>query len=112
MRGRFLGLLDDPGFAAAMAPFDECEECAHQCAYRRRAESVVHADPDAAARLVELASAGSWKAAAAALPAPGSDHDEDYRMCVFVHAVRTTAVSEPVRMVRQMRRHLRESPVP
>jgi len=110
VRGRFERLLDDPRFAAALAPFDECEECGHRCAYRRRAESVVLADPAAATRLVDQVADGSWAATAADLTA--LDGPEDYRMCVFVHAVRTARAAEPLQLVRQMRRHLPGNPVP
>ena len=106
LRGRHRRLLADPHFADAMAPYDECGECRHRCAFRRHAESVVAADPATAGRLVELAIKGPWRAAITELDALAgespraeatpdvtvdatADVIEDYRVCVFIHAIQS-----------------------
>jgi hypothetical protein len=94
LRTRHALLLTDPRFADAMAPYDECAECRHRCAFRRHAESVVTASPPAAGRVVDLAVKGPWSATVhelGALAGPGPLDDagavEDYQVCVFIHAM-------------------------
>src|SRR5437764_906008 len=90
LRARHAVLLADPGFAEAMAPYDECAPCRHRCAFRRRAESVVLADPAAAREVADLAAAGCWAEVAAALDALASgDPTEDHHLCLFIHALRS-----------------------
>ncbi|TMM39261.1 MAG: hypothetical protein E6F99_07455 [Actinobacteria bacterium] len=90
LRARHAALLADPGFAEAMAPYDECAPCRHRCAFRRRAESVVLADPAAAREVADLAAAGCWAEVAAALDALASgDPTEDHHLCLFIHALRS-----------------------
>jgi hypothetical protein len=98
LRRRHAELLADPDFADAMAPYDECVDCRHRCAFRRQAESVVAADPAGTAALLDLARTGPWPDTVAALTrlaglSPGADPVpeavEDYRVCVFLHAVQS-----------------------
>ncbi|MFI5929028.1 ATP-binding protein [Micromonospora sp. NPDC051543] len=84
-----------------VAPYDECGECQHRCAYRRHAESVVARDPAGTGKLLELAIAGPRQGSAAeivsqlvhvagATPGGGATTAvEDYLVCVFVHAIHT-----------------------
>jgi hypothetical protein len=94
LRARHAALLADSRFADAMAPYDECAECRHRCAFRRQAESLVLTDPAATRRLVELARTGPWESTVDALgslagspPVEGEEAAEDYRVCVFIHAI-------------------------
>ncbi|MGH3682928.1 MAG: ATP-binding protein, partial [Natronosporangium sp.] len=100
LRDRHIRLLTDPAFADAMAPYDECHGCRHRCAFRRHAASVA-ADPKATGQLLARAQPdqGGWPAVARALadlagPGPatvdGPAAAEDYQVCVFIHAFRTT----------------------
>jgi hypothetical protein len=94
LRARHASLLADSRFADAMAPYDECVECRFRCAFRRQAESLVLADPGATGRLLELARTGPWESTVDSLvslagppPIEGDEAAEDYRVCVFIHAV-------------------------
>jgi hypothetical protein len=96
LRARHARLLTDSRFADAMAPYDECAECRHRCAFRRQAESLVLADPAATGRLLDLARTGPWKSTVDALvdlagepPLAGAEAAEDYRVCVFIHTVQS-----------------------
>ncbi|GIJ49946.1 hypothetical protein Val02_68320 [Virgisporangium aliadipatigenens] len=90
LRARFLRTLGDS--ADAMAPYEECHGCAHRCAFRQQAESIM-SDRAAARELVGLSP--KWPALATKLaelagPVPGDapDATTDYRVCVFIHAFR------------------------
>ncbi|OLB65644.1 MAG: hypothetical protein AUI10_05985 [Actinobacteria bacterium 13_2_20CM_2_72_6] len=96
LRARHAALLVDSRFADAMAPYDECAECRHRCAFRRQAESLVLVDPVRAGRVVELAVDAEWDSAVSELVglagSPPLDEPaavEDYRVCVFIHAMQS-----------------------
>jgi hypothetical protein len=128
LRARHAALLADSRFAEAMAPYDECTECRHRCAFRRQAESLVLTDPAATRRLVDLAISGPWKSTVDELarlagepPLADPVAVEDYRVCVFLHAIhtrypparrgpgdRTAAVAGTVRARRHIRTRMSE----
>lgn len=101
LRARFTSLVETSQFADAMAPYGECRQCQHRCAFRRRAESVV-ASGETAKDLVDLGltSNGGYQAIARRLGnllpdiSSGASNSasrqalEDYRVCVFIHAFR------------------------
>ncbi len=96
LRRRHAALLSDSRFADAMAPYEECVECRHRCAFRRRAESVVLAAPALTDQVVSLAVTGPWKSTvdtlvdlAGRLPEADPQAVEDYRVCVFIHAMQS-----------------------
>ncbi|WP_238010144.1 hypothetical protein KZZ52_05495 [Dactylosporangium sp. AC04546] len=97
----------EPAVEEALAPFGECFECRHRCAFRPRAEAVLGGAPGREAAGELFASAGpamgseAWfetmparlASLGGAPPAPPSGVDlhrweQDYRVCVFVHAFR------------------------
>lgn len=90
-------LTADAACSDAMAPYPECADCLHRCAFRQHAASLT-ADYATASELIGLAepAAGGLPELARQLidlagPAPtGADGraDEDYRVCVFIHAFR------------------------
>ncbi|WP_433200086.1 ATP-binding protein [Dactylosporangium sp. CS-047395] len=104
VRARFAAWrASTPGVDDALAPFGECFECRHRCAFRPRAEAVLGgaAGKEAAGRLLGSMGTSAWfgelrsrlDAVGGEAPLPPPDADpvawrEDYRVCVFVHAFR------------------------
>jgi hypothetical protein len=127
VRAAFVAHAGQPWIAGALAPFDECHECQHRCLFRRHAGSVI-ADGAIGRKLAYLKlSGGGWPAAvdelrrlAGDLPhADSVQAREDYRTCVFIHAMRAAypphkqddeGRGRTVRWAEQCRAALREHP--
>lgn len=83
------------------APYDECIECSHQCAYRRHAQSVIAGNPAGTSRLLDLVVEGPAQGSIAdsfsqlvelAGNPPGNGDPtatEDYLVCVYIHVIHT-----------------------
>ncbi|NNH71007.1 ATP-binding protein [Nocardia uniformis] len=82
-------------FAEAMAPFPECDGCHTRCLFRQHAASLT-ASKDTAAGLLNEATSTGWtglthKLIMLAGPTPldvaSKSADEDFRVCVLIHAI-------------------------
>ena len=121
LRARFVAFAaQEPAIRAAIAPFNECGDCRHQCQFRSRASSVVNDDGvSAVQKMFEKRDDTSWDdtwsralnwahntAGKAPLPlrTVSTNTQRDYEACVFVHAVRRAWRNGGDRIVRDFRR--------
>ncbi|OIV38883.1 hypothetical protein BIV57_03880 [Mangrovactinospora gilvigrisea] len=123
LRGRFAAWTSaTPEVDAAVAPFEECEGCAHRCAFRTRAATAVWPDehgPELRRRVAAYPQSAAERAAwwretavwtaevgdAVAPPSPDPAALADYRACVFVHAARAAWPRKTLPWVRLYRKH-------
>ncbi|MDT9690218.1 DUF87 domain-containing protein [Streptomyces sp. P9(2023)] len=112
-----------PSVSDAIAPFADCEGCAHRCSFRSRASTAVW--PEHATQLKERvakypaskperaewwSSTARWVgdvADAVPLPEPDADAEAlaDYRACVFIHVARSAWQRKTLPWVRLYRTH-------
>jgi hypothetical protein len=111
---------------AALAPFAECEGCAHRCAFRSRAATAVHAEDGTTlkARVADYPKTAatqqawwqetiSWiRSTAADVPLPDASAAEqaDYEACVFVHTSRRAWRRDALPWIRLFRKHATAKP--
>ncbi|MFI0410777.1 ATP-binding protein [Actinomadura sp. 3N508] len=122
LAGRFRTLRAAvPEFDAAIAPFTECEGCAHRCLFRSRAATAVR--PEHAAELktrvqdypgTAATQARWWRetvgwthaiADEVALDSPSEAERRDYTACVFVHVARRAWRRDVLPWVQRYRQH-------
>lgn len=113
-----------PAVDAALAPFEECEGCAHRCLFRSRAATAIRSEQttelkeraaaypkDGAGQSAWWQTMASWVTEVGAPVAPtdaSPEEENDYHACVFIHLVREAWENKTLPWTRRFRHQQRE----